>query len=73
VGRRRAEPLRVKTQAIDSATEAATMILRIDDVLSSKSAPAVACHPEHGWWNGRNGRNGLREGGTKCCISGRNC
>ncbi len=33
------EPLRVKIQAIDSATEAATMILRIDDVLSSKSAP----------------------------------
>jgi len=32
------EPLRVKTQAIDSATEAATMILRIDDVLSSKSS-----------------------------------
>ncbi len=31
------EPLRVKTQAIDSATEAATMILRIDDVLSSKA------------------------------------
>ncbi len=31
------EPLRVKVQAIDSATEAATMILRIDDVLSSKS------------------------------------
>ena len=31
------EPLRVKTQAITSATEAATMILRIDDVLSSKS------------------------------------
>ncbi len=31
------EPLRVKIQAIDSATEAATMILRIDDVLSSKS------------------------------------
>ncbi len=36
------EPLRVKTQAIDSATEAATMILRIDDVLSSKAAPAGA-------------------------------
>ncbi len=36
------EPLRVKTQAIDSATEAATMILRIDDVLSSKaSAPQM--------------------------------
>ena len=34
------EPLRVKTQAISSATEAATMILRIDDVLSSKAAHA---------------------------------
>ncbi len=29
------EPLRVKTQAITSATEAAAMILRIDDVISS--------------------------------------
>lgn len=29
------EPLRVKTQAIDSATEAASMILRIDDVIAS--------------------------------------
>ncbi len=29
------EPLRVKIQAINSGTEAATMILRIDDVLSS--------------------------------------
>ena len=35
------EPLRIKTQAISSATEAATMILRIDDVLSSKAAPAA--------------------------------
>lgn len=32
------EPLRIKTQAISSATEVATMILRIDDVLSSKSS-----------------------------------
>ncbi len=39
------EPLRVKTQAIDSATEAATMILRIDDVLSSKSAPGGGMPP----------------------------
>ncbi len=31
------EPLKVKTQAISSATEVATMILRIDDVLISKS------------------------------------
>ncbi|PWB54193.1 MAG: thermosome subunit [Candidatus Methanoperedenaceae archaeon] len=35
------EPLRVKTQAISSGTEAATMILRIDDVLSSKSSPGM--------------------------------
>ncbi|MCX9014256.1 MAG: thermosome subunit beta [Candidatus Methanoperedens sp.] len=35
------EPLRVKVQAINSATEVATMILRIDDVLSSKSSPAM--------------------------------
>jgi chaperonin GroEL (HSP60 family) len=34
------EPLRVKTQAISSSAEAASMILRIDDVIaSSKSAP----------------------------------
>ncbi len=30
------EPLRVKTQAIESATEVATMILRIDDVIAAK-------------------------------------
>jgi len=34
------EPLRVKTQAINSATEAAVMILRIDDVIASKSGGA---------------------------------
>jgi thermosome len=33
------EPLRVKTQAINSAAEAAVMILRIDDVIASKSGP----------------------------------
>ncbi len=31
------EPLKVKTQAISSATEVATMILRIDDVIASSS------------------------------------
>ena len=31
------EPLRVKTQAVNSAAEAAVMILRIDDVIASKS------------------------------------
>jgi len=33
------EPLRVKTQAISSATEAAVMILRIDDVIASSKKP----------------------------------
>ncbi|MFA5856248.1 MAG: thermosome subunit alpha [Candidatus Pacearchaeota archaeon] len=32
------EPARIKRQAISSATEVATMILRIDDVLASKSS-----------------------------------
>jgi len=34
------EPVRIKKQAISSATEVATMILRIDDVLSSKTKPS---------------------------------
>jgi len=33
------EPLRVKTQALESATEVAGMILRIDDVIASKKSP----------------------------------
>lgn len=33
------EPLRVKTQAISSGMESATMILRIDDVIASSAAP----------------------------------
>jgi thermosome len=36
------EPLRVKTQAISSASEAAVMILRIDDVIASSKAAAPA-------------------------------
>ena len=36
------EPLRVKTQAIQSATEVATMILRIDDVIAAKEFQAPA-------------------------------
>ncbi len=45
------EPLRVKTQAISSAAEAAVMILRIDDVIASQKGsspavcPPVACPP----------------------------
>jgi len=36
------EPLRVKTQAISSGTESATMILRIDDVIASSKASMPA-------------------------------
>jgi len=35
------EPLRVKTQAINSAAEAAIMILRIDDVIASSQPPSA--------------------------------
>ena len=35
------EPIRVKTQAIQSATEVASMILRIDDVIASKRTSAA--------------------------------
>ena len=43
------EPLRVKTQAISSAAEAAVMILRIDDIIaSSKAAGADAGMPPGG-------------------------
>ncbi|MBT4192486.1 MAG: thermosome subunit, partial [Candidatus Diapherotrites archaeon] len=34
------EPLRVKTQAIDSASEVAEMILRIDDIILGSGKPA---------------------------------
>ena len=39
------EPLRVKTQIIESATEVAAMILRIDDVIASKQGPAPGGAP----------------------------
>lgn len=39
------EPLRVKTQALESATEVATMILRIDDVIASKHTDMPAMPP----------------------------
>jgi len=40
------EPIRVGEQAIDSATEAAVMILRIDDVVASKGGGGGAKPPE---------------------------
>ncbi len=43
------EPLRVKTQAIQSATEAATMLARIDDMMvSQKRAPGAPAAPPMG-------------------------
>ncbi len=53
------EPLRVKTQAISSGTEAATMILRIDDVLSSKSAPGGGMPGGPGGMGGMGGMEGM--------------
>jgi len=40
------EPLRVKTQAINSATESAVMILRIDDVIASTGGGGGEMPPE---------------------------
>ena len=39
------EPVRVKSHAIESATEVATMILRIDDVISSKKSSGGGGQP----------------------------
>lgn len=45
------EPCKIKSQAINSATEVATMILRIDDVIASGGSankPGMRVHPEMG-------------------------
>ncbi|MEM3791343.1 MAG: thermosome subunit beta [Candidatus Micrarchaeaceae archaeon] len=39
------EPLKVKIQALSSATSAATAILRIDDMISAKSKPSGSSNP----------------------------
>jgi thermosome len=41
------EPLRVKTQIIKSATDAANMIMRIDDILMAKETGMMDVNPEH--------------------------
>ena len=46
------EPLRVKTQGITSATEVATMILRIDDVIASKGGGMPPMPPGGGGMGG---------------------
>ena len=40
------EPLKIKTQAIQSATEAAILILRIDDIISSGKSNQQQMHPQ---------------------------
>ncbi|HIH37182.1 MAG TPA: thermosome subunit, partial [Methanocellales archaeon] len=42
------EPLRVRTQAISSATEAAVMILRIDDVIAASATRGGPAMPPGG-------------------------
>jgi len=57
------EPLRVKTQAISSATEAAIMILRIDDVLASTGGSAGdSCGPGGPCGGGMGGMGGMPPG-----------
>ena len=51
------EPLKIKTQAIHSASEVAMMILRIDDVLSSGKSSAPAMPP-----GGMGGMGGMPPG-----------
>jgi len=41
------EPLKVKIQSIKSATDAAAMILRVDDVFASKYTGLMDVKPEH--------------------------
>ena len=57
------EPLRVKVQAIQSATEVASMILRIDDVIASKrTSPAEAGPPPGAGGMGGMGGMGMPPG-----------
>ncbi|HPE64079.1 MAG TPA: thermosome subunit alpha [Methanothrix sp.] len=53
------EPMRVKTQAINSAAESAVMILRIDDVIASKSGGMPG--GEGGMPGGMGGMGGMGE------------
>ncbi len=54
------EPIRVGRQAIQSATDAAVMILRIDDVIASKSSPPSS---GKGGPGGMGGMGGMGDGG----------
>ncbi len=52
------EPLRVKLQAITSATEVANMVLRIDDIIAA-SAPSMPDMPPGGDMGGMGGMGGM--------------
>jgi chaperonin GroEL (HSP60 family) len=53
------EPLRVKLQAIKSATEAANMILKIDDLIASKGGGKEPPMPKGGMPPGMGGMGGM--------------
>ena len=56
------EPLKIKTQAIKSATEAADMILRIDDIIQAKSGGGMpGGHPGGMPPGGMGGMDGMDE------------
>jgi chaperonin GroEL (HSP60 family) len=46
------EPLAVKNQIINSGTEAACMILRIDDIISAGAPKGTSTPPEGGGYGG---------------------
>jgi archaeal chaperonin len=46
------EPLSVKNQVINSGTEAACMILRIDDIISADASKGAPNSPEGGSYGG---------------------
>jgi chaperonin GroEL (HSP60 family) len=53
------EPLRVKTQAVASAAEAAIMILRIDDVIAAARSAAPQGGPGMDEMGGMGGMGGM--------------
>ncbi|MBI2076027.1 MAG: TCP-1/cpn60 chaperonin family protein [Candidatus Aenigmarchaeota archaeon] len=55
------EPLKIKTQAIKSATEAAEMILRIDDIITAKSGGGGMPGGMPPGAGGMGGMNGMEE------------
>jgi hypothetical protein len=61
------EPLRVKVQAVKSATEASSMILRIDDVVASKGMKGGP--PPGGGMGGMGGGMGGMGGGRLLAAS----